>query len=173
MRTELNALESPRSECKQNLRNSSTPSENPLDQPMKKPSCNPLRGPSPCSSVSGILGPKLGLANKPSCACSSVGSLVVSRIRNLGHNSVSKDKVASVITSDSSRAMGHLSSKRVVSSTGSQELQICVIAVNFYVKRPKDHCPNDLMPIMRLKMALILLFISSGGFPRNAKGYSH
>ena len=37
MRTELNALESPISECKQNLRNSSTPSENPLDQPIKNP----------------------------------------------------------------------------------------------------------------------------------------
>ena len=86
MRTELNALESPISKCKQNLRNSSTPSENPLDQPIKKPSCNPLRGPSPCSTVSGILGPKLELANKPSCACIGVGSLVVSRIRNLGHN---------------------------------------------------------------------------------------
>ena len=37
MRTELNALESPISECKQNLRNPSTPSENPLDQPIKNP----------------------------------------------------------------------------------------------------------------------------------------
>ena len=52
-----------------NGKNSSTPSEDPLDQPHKKPSCNPLRGPSPCSAVSGILGPKLQLANKPSCTC--------------------------------------------------------------------------------------------------------
>ena len=37
MRTELNALASPISECKQNLRNSSIPSENPLDQPIKNP----------------------------------------------------------------------------------------------------------------------------------------
>ena len=37
MGTELNALESPISECKQNLRNSCTPSENPLDQPIKNP----------------------------------------------------------------------------------------------------------------------------------------
>ena len=36
--------------------------------------------------MSGILGPKLELVNKPSCVCISVGSLVVSRIRNLGHN---------------------------------------------------------------------------------------
>ncbi|CAD7683223.1 unnamed protein product [Nyctereutes procyonoides] len=43
-------------------------------------------GPSPCSAVSGILGPKLELVNNPSCVCIGVGSLVVSRIRNLGHN---------------------------------------------------------------------------------------
>ena len=85
MRTELNALECPISECKQNLRNSSNPSGGPLDQPIKL-SWNPLQGPSPCSAVSGILGPKLELANKPSCACNGVGSSVVSRIRDLGHN---------------------------------------------------------------------------------------
>ena len=45
-------------------------------------------GPSPCSAVSGILGPKLELVNKPSCVCVGVGSLVVSRIRYLGHNNV-------------------------------------------------------------------------------------
>uniref|UniRef100_A0A8C0JK85 Monoacylglycerol lipase ABHD12 n=1 Tax=Canis lupus dingo TaxID=286419 RepID=A0A8C0JK85_CANLU len=43
-------------------------------------------GPSPCSAVSGVLGPKLELVNKPSCVCIGVGSLVVSRIRDLGHN---------------------------------------------------------------------------------------
>ena len=37
MKTELNALESPIPECKQNLRNSSTPFENPLDQLIKNP----------------------------------------------------------------------------------------------------------------------------------------
>ena len=36
--------------------------------------------------MSGILGPKLELVNKPSCVCISVGSLVVSQIRNLEHN---------------------------------------------------------------------------------------
>ena len=39
--------------------------------------------------MSGILGPKLELVNKPSCTCIGVGSLVVSQIRNLGHNSES------------------------------------------------------------------------------------
>ena len=41
MRTELNALESPISECKQNLRNSSTPSGGPLDQPVVPKIANP------------------------------------------------------------------------------------------------------------------------------------
>ena len=36
--------------------------------------------------MSGALGPKLELVNKPSCDCIGVGSLAVSRIRNLGHN---------------------------------------------------------------------------------------
>ncbi|CAD7668002.1 unnamed protein product [Nyctereutes procyonoides] len=44
------------------------------------------RGPSPCSAVSGTLGPKHKLVNKTSCVCIGVGSLVVSRIRDLGHN---------------------------------------------------------------------------------------
>ena len=35
IRTELNALEVPISKCKQNLRNSSTHSGGPLDQPIK------------------------------------------------------------------------------------------------------------------------------------------
>ena len=39
--------------------------------------------------MSGILGPKLELVNKPSCVCIGVGSLVVSQIRNLGHNRMS------------------------------------------------------------------------------------
>ena len=47
---------------------------------------NWVPGPSPCSAVSGALGPKLELVNKPSCVCIGVGSSVVSRIRNLGHN---------------------------------------------------------------------------------------
>ena len=34
----------------------------------------------------GILGPKLELVNKTSCVCIGVGSSVVSRIRDLGHN---------------------------------------------------------------------------------------
>ncbi|CAD7673699.1 unnamed protein product [Nyctereutes procyonoides] len=45
-----------------------------------------VHSPSPCSAVTGILGPKLELANKPSCACIGVSSLVVSQIRNLEHN---------------------------------------------------------------------------------------
>ncbi|XP_072644739.1 rho GTPase-activating protein 20-like isoform X2 [Canis lupus baileyi] len=36
--------------------------------------------------MTGIPGPKLKLANKPSCACIVVSSSVVSWIRNLGHN---------------------------------------------------------------------------------------
>ncbi|CAD7675109.1 unnamed protein product [Nyctereutes procyonoides] len=44
------------------------------------------RGPSLCSAVSGALGPKPELVNKPSCVCIGVGSSVLSRIRNLGHN---------------------------------------------------------------------------------------
>ena len=35
--------------------------------------------------MSGILGPKLELVNKPSCVCIGVGSLVVSRIRHNIH----------------------------------------------------------------------------------------
>ena len=52
----------------------------------EKPSCNPLQGPSSCSVVWSILGPTLELVNKPLCTCIGVGSLVVSQIRNLGHN---------------------------------------------------------------------------------------
>ncbi|CAD7679612.1 unnamed protein product [Nyctereutes procyonoides] len=49
--------------------------------------CTPnCLGPSPCSTVSGILGPKLELVNKPLCVCIGVSSLVVSRIHDLGHN---------------------------------------------------------------------------------------
>ena len=44
------------------------------------------RGPSPCSAVSGILGPKLELVKKPSCVCIGVGSWGLSRICYLGHN---------------------------------------------------------------------------------------
>ena len=36
--------------------------------------------------MSGALGPRLKLVNKPSCVCIGVGSSVVSRIRDLGHN---------------------------------------------------------------------------------------
>ena len=36
--------------------------------------------------MSGVLGPRLELVNKPSCDCIGVGSLAVSRIRDLGHN---------------------------------------------------------------------------------------
>ena len=36
--------------------------------------------------MSGVLGPKLELVNKPSCVCIGVDSLLVSWIRNLGHN---------------------------------------------------------------------------------------
>ena len=81
MRTELNALESPISECKQNLRNSSTPSENPLDQPIKNPAVTHfgVQVPAPLWTE---------LVNKASCVCIGVGSLVVSRIRNAGHNSL-------------------------------------------------------------------------------------
>ena len=44
------------------------------------------RGPSPCSAVSGTLGPKLELVKKPSCVCIGVGSWGLSRICYLGHN---------------------------------------------------------------------------------------
>ena len=40
----------------------------------------------PCSAALGILGPKLELVIKPLCDYIGVGSLVVSRIRNLGDN---------------------------------------------------------------------------------------
>ena len=36
--------------------------------------------------MSGALGPRLQLVNQPSCVCIGVGSSVVSRIRDLGHN---------------------------------------------------------------------------------------
>ena len=79
MRIELNSLESPISECKQNLRNSSTPSGGPLDQPF---------------SGSKSLLHCVGCTWTQARACKStlvclligVGSLVVSRIRNLEHN---------------------------------------------------------------------------------------
>ena len=87
IRTDLNALEGPISKCKQNLRNCSSPSGVPRDQPLKL-SKNPPWGPSPCSAVSGILGHKIELVNNPSCVCIGIGFLVVSHIRNLGYNSL-------------------------------------------------------------------------------------
>ena len=87
MRTGLNALESPISKCKQNLRNCSSPSGGPRDQPLKL-SKNPPRGPIPYSAVSGILGQKIELVNSPSCVCIGIGFSVVSQIHNLGHNSL-------------------------------------------------------------------------------------
>ena len=144
---QLNTLESPISECKQNLRNSSPASGGPLDcggreklrpshlkfsiststaifplslkgktaeypqyprqvipyqkdnrahahgrksprPAYKKPSCNPLQGPSPCSAVSGILRPKLQLADKPSRAC--IGVVCLNRCQLLGGSSDSQ-----------------------------------------------------------------------------------
>ena len=87
MRTELNALEGPISKCTQNLRNCSSPSGGPRDKPLNL-SKNSPRGRSPCSALSGILGHKLELVNKPSCVCFGVGFSMVFRIRNLGHNSL-------------------------------------------------------------------------------------
>ena len=48
--------------------------------------------------MSGILGPRLELVNKPSCTCIGVGSLVVFRILNLGHNRIERvlDKAMSL-----------------------------------------------------------------------------
>ena len=43
-------------------------------------------GPSIPDTAEQGLGPGLELVNKPSCVCIGVGSSVVSRIRNLGHN---------------------------------------------------------------------------------------
>ena len=85
MGTEVNALEGPISKCKQNLRNYSSPSGGPRYKPLKL-SKNPPRGPSPCSAVSGVLGRRLEFGNQPLWVCISVSSVVVSRIRNLGHN---------------------------------------------------------------------------------------
>ena len=65
MRTELNALESPISECKQNLRNSFTPSENPLDQPIRNPAVTHfgVQVPAPLRQV--YLDPSLSLLINP------------------------------------------------------------------------------------------------------------
>ena len=79
MGTEVNALEGPISKCKQNLRNYSSPSGGPRYKPLKL-SKNPPRGPSPCSAVWGILGPKLEIVNQSSCVCIGVG------LDNLGQN---------------------------------------------------------------------------------------
>ena len=86
MKTELNALEGPISKCKQNLRNCSSPSGGP--RPALKTKLKPTSGPSPRSAMSGILGHKIELVNNPSCVCIGIGFLVVSLIRNLGHNSL-------------------------------------------------------------------------------------
>ena len=65
MRTELNALESPISECKQNLRNSSSPSENPLDQPIKNPAVTHLRVQVPAPLCRVYLDPSVSLLINP------------------------------------------------------------------------------------------------------------
>ena len=58
-------------------------------------------GPSPCSAVWSILGPQLELVNKPSCTCMGVGSSVVSRIHNLGHNTMSYDDPRNIFSIES------------------------------------------------------------------------
>ena len=65
MRTELDALESPISECKQNLRNSSTPSENPLDQPIKNPAVTHFRVQVPALLCPVYLDPSSSLQINP------------------------------------------------------------------------------------------------------------
>ena len=85
MRGELNALEGPISKCKQNLRNCSSSSGHPRDQPLKL-SYHLPRGPNTCSTVWPILEHMLEFVKQPLGVCISVGSLVVSQIRHLVHN---------------------------------------------------------------------------------------
>ena len=68
--------------------------------------------PSPCSAVSGALGPKLQLVEKPSGVCISVSSSVVSQIRSLGHNT------RACCPDIPSRAM--LTTPQVLSAPGTQ-----------------------------------------------------
>ena len=84
MGTEVNALEGPISKCKQNLRNYSSHSGGPQDKPLKKQ--NTTAGSKSLLRCVGVLGRKLEFGNQSLCVCISVSSVVVSRIRNLGHN---------------------------------------------------------------------------------------
>ena len=85
MRGELNALEGPISKYKQNLRNCSSSSGHPRDQPLKL-SYHLPRGPNTCSTVWPILEHMLEFVKQPLGVCISVGSLVVSQIRHLGQH---------------------------------------------------------------------------------------
>ena len=67
------------------MRNYSSLSGGPRDKPLKL-SKNPPRVPCSCSAVPGVLGRKLEFGNQPLWVCINVSSVVVSRIRNLGHN---------------------------------------------------------------------------------------
>ena len=86
MRTELNALESPISKCKQNLRNSSIPSENPLDQPIENRAVTHfgVQVPAPLCWV--YLDPSSSLLINPHVLASVSAPWWFSRICNLGHN---------------------------------------------------------------------------------------
>ena len=72
----------------QNEKNFSTPSENPLDQPHKT-QLEPISGSKSLLRCVEYIWIQAPACNKPSCTCIRVGSLVVSQIRNLGHNTYS------------------------------------------------------------------------------------